>query len=83
MGGARPAELAAESDEEDDETPIAARGDDVLEEGLECNYTDTHSGQTCTVKILKVHYDNQPPYYSIRMPDGNERETVRGRLARQ
>ena len=56
---------------------------DVLEQGLECNYTDEQSGQMCTVKILKVHHDDQPPYYTIRMPNGNERETVRGRLARR
>ena len=58
-------------------------GDDVLEQGLECTYTDAQSGQTCTVTILKVHHDDPPPYYSIRMPDGNERETVRERLSRQ
>ena len=58
-------------------------GDDVLEQGLECDYTDAQSGQTCTVTIIKVHHDDPPPYYSIRMPDGNERETVRERLSRR
>lgn len=66
--------------------PTAAPGggeDDVLEEGLECTYTDAQSGETCTVKILKVSHDDQPPYYSVRMPDGKERSTVHGRLSRQ
>ena len=61
----------------------AAPGDDVLEEGLECAYTDAQSGQTCTVRIIKVHHDDPPAYYSIRMPDGNDRETVRERLSHQ
>lgn len=28
----------------------------------------------------QVYYDDLPPYYTIRMPDGTERATVRARL---
>ena len=58
-------------------------GGDVLAQGAECMYHDAQGGQECVVKILKVHYDSQPPYYTVKMPDGNERETVRGRLSRK
>ena len=55
---------------------------DVLDKGLECVYTDRRTDMTFNVKILNVHFDDPPPYYTIRMPDGNERETVRERLTR-
>lgn len=33
--------------------------------------------------VVKVYYDDLPPYYSVRMPDGAERATVRSRLDTQ
>ena len=68
-----------------DAAPASAEGaapedPEVLAKGLECYYTDKKTGETVPVKILKVHFDDPPPYYSIKMPDGNERETVRERL---
>lgn len=30
--------------------------------------------------VLKVYYDDLPPYYAVRMADGTERSTVRARL---
>ena len=32
------------------------------------------------VTILKVYYDDLPPYYAVAFPDGSERATVRARL---
>jgi hypothetical protein len=32
-------------------------------------------GEECTV--VKVYYDDPPPYYLVRMDDGSERSTVR------
>ena len=36
-----------------------------------------------TVQIIGVHYDDDPlnPYYTIRMPDGQERGTIAKRLS--
>lgn len=62
--------------------PIVGSSDeDVLQKGLDCVYTDRRTGRRFNVTILNVHFDDTPPYYSIRMPDGNERETVRERLS--
>jgi len=32
------------------------------------------------VTIVKKHYDDVPPYYTIRMLNGNERQTVEDKL---
>ena len=32
------------------------------------------------VTIVKKHYDDVPPYYTIRMSNGNERQTVEDKL---
>jgi hypothetical protein len=32
------------------------------------------------VHVTHVYYDNPPPYYSVRLPDGTEISTVRGRI---
>ena len=32
------------------------------------------------VEVVRVYYDDLPPYYSVRMADGSERATVRQRL---
>ena len=48
---------------------------ETLPGGAECWYTDREGGRH-RVKVLKVHYDDDPPYYTIKMEDGHERETV-------
>ena len=32
------------------------------------------------VKIVKTHTDDVEPYYTVRMPDGTERQTVASKL---
>ena len=32
------------------------------------------------VEVVKVYYDDLPPYYTIRLGDGSERSTIRARL---
>eukprot|EP00658_Telonema_sp_P-2_P032495 TRINITY_DN24051_c0_g1_i2.p1 TRINITY_DN24051_c0_g1~~TRINITY_DN24051_c0_g1_i2.p1 ORF type:complete len:481 (-),score=103.83 TRINITY_DN24051_c0_g1_i2:336-1778(-) len=45
-------------------------------EGTEAVYKPT--GQAVTV--LKAHYDEVPPYYTVRMPDGREKQTIADKL---
>ena len=33
------------------------------------------------VTIIKKHFDDIPPYYTIRMSNGNERQTVEDKLS--
>lgn len=41
-----------------------------------------HSGTKAEqVTLIKIHYEDDPPYYTIRMPDGREKQTVREYLA--
>lgn len=49
--------------------------------------TNTMEGQKVIYKttgelvtIVKKHYDDVPPYYTIRMSNGNERQTVEDKL---
>ena len=49
------------------------KGDNVL-------YINKNTGKTEKAKIIKVHYDDNPPYYTINLADGGERETVIERL---
>ena len=37
-------------------------------------------GSTVLVDIANVHYDDEPPYYTIHLADGVERSTIRSRL---
>jgi hypothetical protein len=57
--------------------------DDVLEEGAAVLYEDQPSGKTVRVRVCKVHHDHTPPSYSIRLPSGHERHTLRERLERE
>ena len=50
----------------------------VIAAGKECLYR-TRQGADVRVTVAKIHYDDDPPYYTIRL-DGNERATVRDRL---
>lgn len=34
------------------------------------------------VRVKKVYYDDDPPYYGIEMPDGSEKQTVRANLGK-
>ena len=61
----------------------AGAADGVLEKGSVVLYEDKQSGKVLEVTVMKVHYDDTPPYYSIRLPSGQERETVRERLWRK
>jgi len=53
----------------------------VLQPGCECWYR-LRSGERQLATVLKVHYDDVPPYYTIRVA-GHERETVRERLEQE
>ena len=48
----------------------------MLSSGDRATYTIT--GEAVTV--IKVHFDDAPPYYTIRLPSGNERQTSRENL---
>ena len=54
---------------------------DVLPTGARCLYRDTASDSNLVAHVVKVHYDDVPPYYTVRIEgkDG-ERETIRSRL---
>ena len=52
--------------------------DDVLGVGAACFYR-RRDGLEVTAIIVKVHYDEPPPYYTIAI-DGVERSTVRSKL---
>ena len=32
------------------------------------------------VKLIKIHYDDITPYYTIKMPDNREKQTTIGKL---
>ena len=57
--------------------------DDVLEKGAAMLYEDKQSGKTVRVTVCTVHFAHTPPSYSIRLPSGQERETLRERLERE
>ena len=54
----------------------------MLKKGSVVLYEDKQSGKVLEVTVIKVHCDDTLPYYSIRLPSGHERETVRERLWR-
>ena len=37
-------------------------------------------GGTAQVEIVKKHFDDTPPYYTVRFDDGTERQTTAERL---
>jgi len=57
--------------------PQAAAADDVLEQGEAMLYHDKQSGDVVEVTVLNVHRDDVQPYYSINLPSGQTRETLR------
>jgi hypothetical protein len=58
----------------------AAADEDDLASGTKCWYTFAGDGVTSLVTVLKVYRDDPPPYYTILMPNGVERNTVREKL---
>lgn len=58
--------------------PKASNGKRILEVGERATYTRGGDSWECTV--LKVHYDDHPPYYTVRLDTGAERQTPRDRL---
>ncbi|AET73263.1 hypothetical protein PGAG_00374 [Phaeocystis globosa virus 12T] len=56
--------------------------DDVLKKGEGAQYYDKQENGVVEVIILKVHHDDVPAYYTIKLPSGQERETQRERLWR-
>jgi hypothetical protein len=36
----------------------------------QCRYVDTSSGEEMVVKVVKVHYDDVAPYYTVMLPSG-------------
>eukprot|EP00325_Prymnesiales_sp_UTEX-LB-985_P020163 CAMPEP_0174752552 /NCGR_PEP_ID=MMETSP1094-20130205/102305_1 /TAXON_ID=156173 /ORGANISM="Chrysochromulina brevifilum, Strain UTEX LB 985" /LENGTH=145 /DNA_ID=CAMNT_0015958207 /DNA_START=67 /DNA_END=504 /DNA_ORIENTATION=+ len=42
-----------------------------------------HRGLGVDVTVIKVYYDDLPPYYDIRLDDGSERATIRSKLDSQ
>lgn len=65
------------------EAPAPAEVADVLEKGTAMLYQDKQSGEVLEVTVVRVHYDDRIPYYTIRLASGQERETVRERLWRK
>lgn len=62
--------------------PAAPAGDAILlTKGEQCYYA-ARDGSRPVVKIAKIHLEDPPPYYTIVMPDGVERQTVRDKLTR-
>ena len=62
-------------------------GDDPPEEAARANLPEIKNGARCWhrkakewCRVVKVYYDDHPPYYSVQMADGSERATVRARL---
>ena len=49
--------------------PVLARGDRVW-----------HKASNELVEVVKVHYEDPPPYYTVRTAAGLERSTIRTRL---
>lgn len=49
--------------------PVLARGDHVW-----------HKASNELVEVVKVHYEDPPPYYTVRTAAGLERSTIRTRL---
>ena len=47
--------------------------------GTECFYR-TREGTVVTVRVLKVHHEELPPYYTISINGETERQTVREKL---
>ena len=46
-------------------------------------YHDKQSGDVVEVTVLNVHRDDVQPYYSINLPSGQTRETLRKLLWRK
>ena len=59
---------------ETDDSKLAQREPIVV--GTRC----WHRSSSCEVVVIKVYYDDPPPYYSVRFADGTERNTIRARL---
>ena len=57
--------------------PPAAADDRVLETGDAMIYMPTGE----QVRVVKVHYEDEDPYYTVHMADGREKQTVRSKLA--
>jgi hypothetical protein len=54
---------------------------DTLATGTKCLYHDHASGMDLVARVVKVHFDDIPPYYTITIEGREgERETVRTRL---
>ena len=54
---------------------------DTLATGAKCLYHDHASGTDLVARVVKVHFDDIPPYYTITIEGREgERETVRTRL---
>ena len=54
---------------------------DTLATGAKCLYHDHSSGTDLVARVVKVHFDDIPPYYTITIEGREgERETVRTRL---
>jgi hypothetical protein len=51
-----------------------------IQAGTEVLYQKSLAAAAVKVTLLKVHYEDDPPYYTIRMPDGREVQTLRGKL---
>ena len=74
LGGMAPPAASAAAD-----PPVPPPGDPpVLPPGSKAWYTMA-DGQRVLTTILKVHYDDPPPYYTISI-EGRERSTVRSKL---
>ena len=56
-------------------------GEDELRAGAVCYYREPN-GELSTVRVVKVHYDEPPPYYTIAFEGGVERSTVLDKLSR-
>lgn len=60
----------------DDHAEVDEASMPVIPVGSEC----WHRASQQVVSVVKVHYDDLPPYYTIRFADGAEKGTVRSKL---
>jgi len=72
--------FSPEKEPEPPAAPPAAKAPRInFEKGQRAKYMHPVTGE-CVVKIVKIHYDDDPPYYTILMSNGNEKQTVHEKL---
>lgn len=75
------AESALAKAVEDVEREPLEKEEEIFKAGTMLLYQKSEETEELPVTLVKVHYDDHPPYYTIRMPDGREKQTIRSKLA--